>query len=330
MNVLVTGGTGFLGGALARRLQAEGHTVTALGRDHARGQRLQAQGVRFIPVDFSDAAALTAACRAQAVVFHCGALSAPWGRYLDFYAANVTGTEQVVRACQQTGVRRLVHVSTPSLYFAYAPRLDVRETDPLPARQVTAYAQTKLQAEQVVRRAMTAGWPAIIVRPRAIFGPGDTSLLPRLIARLQTGRLPIIGDGQTIGDLTGLDNLVDALVLCLQAPEAAVGRAYNITNGEPIRVWDQIAALCDALGLRRPARAVPAGLAMAWAWILERWYTRWRPLAEPPLTRYMDSLVAQSATLNIDAAHRELGYQPRQTTAAGLAQFVDWWKATHP
>ncbi|MEP7358973.1 MAG: NAD-dependent epimerase/dehydratase family protein, partial [Anaerolineales bacterium] len=124
LKVLVTGGTGFVGGALARRLRAEGAAVTALGRSRAAGALLERDGIAFVAADLADAAAVAAACRGQDWVFHAGALAAPWGPYALFYAANVTGTENVVRGCQQHGVRRLIHVSTPGVYFAGQPRRD--------------------------------------------------------------------------------------------------------------------------------------------------------------------------------------------------------------
>ena len=181
MRALVTGGTGFLGGALARRLRLQGDAVTVLGRNRTAGARLQAENMRFVWADLTDAAAVNAACAEQEVVFHCGATVAPWGRYQDFYATNVSGTQNIIRGCLEHKVARLIYVSIPSLYFAHQDRLNVGEYHPLPAKLVNAYTITKFQAEQAIDRAYRNELPVITLRPRAIFGPGDTTILPRVI-----------------------------------------------------------------------------------------------------------------------------------------------------
>jgi nucleoside-diphosphate-sugar epimerase len=330
LKALVTGGTGFVGGALARRLHAEGARVTALGRNRAAGAALEREGIAFVAADLADAQAVDAACRGQDWVFHSGALAAPWGPYEEFYAANVTGTENVVAGCRQGSVRRLVHVSTPSVYFADQPRRDVAEGDPLPARHLSDYAATKLLAEQVVARAHQAGLPVITIRPRAIIGPGDTALLPRLIRPLRRGILPVIGDGQNLADLTCVENVVDALLLCAEAPDALLGRTFNITNGEPMKLWDMVRTLCGLLGFPPPRwrLSLPAALRLAGA--IERVYAIVLPNREPPLTRFAVRGVALDATLDITAARRDLGYAPRVSVDEGLRAFAGWWKAAHP
>jgi nucleoside-diphosphate-sugar epimerase len=328
VNALVTGGTGFVGGALARRLCAEGARVTALGRNPIAGTRLERDGVAFVRADLADADAMAQACRGQDVVFHCGALASPWGSYQRFYAANVTGTENVIRGCQAHGVQRLVHVSTPSVYFGGQPRLNVREDAPLPSKPLSRYAATKRLAELAVDRAHAAGLPTITIRPRAIFGPGDNVLLPRLILQLQTGRLRIIGTGDTVIDLTYIDNVVDALLLCADAPPAALGCTYNITNGETVRLWDMVARLAEALDYPPPRRRLSLGAALAVAGALEAVYT-FLPGREPPLTRYTVRMLAQDSTLDITAARRDLGYAPRVSVEEGLQRFIAWWKSTH-
>jgi nucleoside-diphosphate-sugar epimerase len=330
LKALVTGGTGFVGGALARRLHGEGAQVTALGRSRAAGAALERDGIAFVAADLADAEAMGQACRGQDWVFHSGALAAPWGPYVDFYAANVTGTENVVRGCQEHGVRRLVHVSTPSVYFADQPRRDVAEGDPLPAQHLSAYAGTKLLAEQVVARAHQAGLPVIAIRPRAIIGPGDTALLPRLIRALRSGWLPVIGDGQNLADLTCVENVVDALLLCAEAPDRLLGRTYNITNGEPMKLWEVVRTLCGLLGYPAPRWRVSLPAALALAGVIEAVYGIVMPHREPPLTRFAVRGLALDATLDIRAARRDLGYAPRVSLDEGLRAFARWWQAAHP
>ena len=163
---------------MARRLAAAGVQVSGLGRSEAAGAALAAAGVRVVRADLTDGRAIAEACGGHALIVHCGARSEPWGREADFFAANVIGTETIIAGVAAAGAR-LVHLSTPSLYFAFDARRDVREDDPLPARQVTAYARTKLLAEEAVRRAAERGLETVTLRPRAVFGPGDTTLPPR-------------------------------------------------------------------------------------------------------------------------------------------------------
>lgn len=329
MKTLITGATGFLGGALARRLHGLGWDVTALGRYPRALAALEAEGIRTLQADLADESAIRAACQGQEIVFHSGALSAPWGRGEDFYRANVLGTRHVVRGCQEANIQRLVHVSTPSIYFCYEPRLNVKETDPLPANPVNEYARTKLLAEAEVDRAHTDGLPVVSIRPRAIFGPGDTTILPRLIQRLASGRLPVIGDGKNIADLSYVENVVDALLLCAESPKSTLGKKYNITNGEPVVLWNMIRKVADALGYPPPRGRIPYRIADAFAGLLEVTYRLLPSQPEPPLTRYTVGVIVNSTTLDISAARRDLGYHPHVSVEEGFDEFIRWWKKSH-
>ena len=325
--MLVTGATGFLGQALARRLHSQQADVSALGRNPAVLAQLEREGMRPVRADLADGEAIRAACRGQEMVFHVGALSAPWGKAQDFYDSNVLGTQNVIAGCETHGVQRLVHVSTPSIYFGINSLVNVAEGAPLPARPVNEYARTKLQAEVAVDKAFEQGLPVITIRPRAIFGPGDTTILPRLIARLKTGRLPIIGDGRNLIDMTYVENVVDALLLCATSSAATLGKKYNITNDEPTAIWPLIEKLCVALGYPYPKRHIPYPVADGAAALLEAVYRLLPGQPEPPLTRYSVALLAKNTTLDISAARRELGYQPRVSVEEGFQHFVDWWQA---
>ncbi|MCC6192690.1 MAG: NAD-dependent epimerase/dehydratase family protein [Anaerolineales bacterium] len=322
--VLVTGATGFIGGALARRLHAAGARVTAQGR--RSGATLEAAGLRFVRGDLAERAVAEAAAAGQAYVFHCAALAAPWGPYKAFYHANVLATERLTAELRANlaSVRRFVHVSTPSLCFSDQPRRNVRESDPLPARQLTAYADTKRLAEQVVVEAQAAGLPTVRLRPRAVFGPGDATLFPRLLRALARGRLRVIGSGDNLADLTYIDNVLDGFLLAARVP-AAVGRVYNLTNGEPQPLWLLIAKVSVLLGYQPPRGRLPLRAALALAY----WLLGGR--REPPLTRYSVRMLALDATLDLSAAQRDLGYAPRVSLDEGLARFCAWQrKQPHP
>ena len=330
---LVTGGTGFLGGRLARRLQADGWRVTVVGRNAASGRALEAGGIRFIRADLADQAdqeAATIACREQEIVFHAAARSSPWGRYAEFFRDNVLATRHLVAACQHQNVARLIHVSTPSIYFDQTDRLNISESQPPAAVPANHYVRTKLLAEADVDAAAARGLAVVTLRPRAIFGPGDATLFPRLIRAHGSRGFPLIGRGDPLMDVTYVENVVDALLLAAEAPEAALGRKFNVTNGEPWPRSQLLATLFSEIGQPLKTRSVHYGVAHGTAALLECFsalftFARW----EPPLTRYTVGVLAKSQTLDISAARAHLGYAPRVSVADGLRAFGAWWKETH-
>jgi nucleoside-diphosphate-sugar epimerase len=325
MKALVTGGTGFLGGALTRRLHGMGWDVTALGRNPIRLNELEDEGIRPLRLDIEQKDELIAACKGQEIVFHCAAFPSPWGNYEKFYQANVIGTRNVVQACLENNVKRLVHVSTPSIYFDYNSRMEVKENDPLP-NPISAYAATKLLAEEEVDKGFADGLAVVSIRPRALFGEGDTVIFPRLLSRLKSGGLPILGDGENIVDLTYIQNVVDALLLCAESPENTLGKKYNISNGDPVKIWYLVSRICDELSLPRPARKISYKTANAAAIAIEFMYSLIPYSPEPPLTRLTVSMLAHSTTLDISAAKEELGYQPKVSVEEGVERFLKWWK----
>lgn len=327
MKVLVTGATGFLGGATARRIQQLGHHVVGLGRNEALGRELQANGIEFLSGDLTDEAYVARAIEGMDIVIHTAALSSPWGREEQFYKSNVVGTRHVIGGACKAGIKRLVHISTPSLYFRFNERLNVRESDALPTKFVNAYAATKYQAEQLIDQAFqNVQLPVVTLRPRAIFGPEDTTILPRLIETNRRRFIPLMNGGQVWTDLTYIDNVVDAILLATDAPVHCLGQKYNITNGEPVQLRMILERLFE--GLQEPFHyksvneKVAFFLAAAMEWSA-RTFQGWK---EPLLTRYTVSVLAKSQTLNIDKATDELGYQPRVSTLEGLEKFVEWWK----
>lgn len=321
--IVVTGATGFLGGAVARRLRATRPAVEllALGRNPARGAALQADGIAFARLDLTDASAVACTLRGGDVVVHAAALSSPWGLYPAFHAANVVASNNVVAACVQAGATRLVHVSTPGIYHDGTPRRGIREDDPLPMRAINHYVATKRESEQRVLAAAAAHQlPVLALRPRAIFGPGDTAILPRIAQALQAGRMRRIGDGDCMIDMSYIDNVVDAVLLAADAPRGLSGRAYNISNGEPVRIWDVIDRLADALGVPRPRQHISRRKALLVAGMLETGYRTFAPMREPPLLRYGVDLLSVDMTLDIGRARDELGYRPRVSMDEALAR----------
>ena len=321
MDILVTGGTGFLGRHLARGLLRKGHRVRLMGRNFEDGgmQAILNDGAVPIRADLRDRAAVTEACRGAEVVFHVGALSAPWGKRSEFFDTNVGGTQSVVEGCRSHGVRRLVYVSSPSVVFTGRDHINLRDDAPFPRRFASVYSLTKKLGEDVVNGAR-GSMETVVLRPKAMFGPGDVALLPRLITAARRGRLPQIGDGRNRVDLTYVDNVVHALLLSIDAPNAP-GNTYTITNDEHPRLWQVIRDTLRRLSLPTKLRRIPLPVALAVAGAMEAIASVTG--REPTLTRYSAAILARTQTYDISAAKRDLGYAPIVPFAEGMERTLD-------
>lgn len=317
MQILVTGGTGFLGRHLVKALLANGHQVHLLGRTFDGVSALLADGAIPVVADLRDQASISAACSGIEVVYHVGALSAPWGKRSDFYAINVGGTHAIVEGCHKHGVRRLIYVSSPSVVFNGRDQFNVPENVPYPRHFPSVYSLTKKLGEDMVN---ASGLESVILRPKAIFGPGDTALLPRLISAARQKRLPQIGDGHNLVDLTYVENVVHALLLALDA-EAAVGKTYTITNDEHVPLWNVIRSVLHRLDLPADLHKVPLFVALAAASYMEMRAALTGK--EPLLTRYSALILSRTQTYDIRAARRDLGYVPRVSIADGIEQTLE-------
>lgn len=326
MNILVTGGTGFLGKKTAYRLKELGHNVSIIGRNEIVGKKMESEGIAFIKCDLSDRTSVLNSCENMDYVFHCGAFSSPWGKYEDFYSSNVTGTKNVIEGCFTHKIKRLIHVSTPSIYFQFDERLDVKEDSSLPKHFVNHYAHTKYLAEIEIDKAFEKGLPVITIRPRAIFGPEDNAIIPRLIKVNHEKFIPLIKNGEVVIDLTYVENVVDALLLCMESPENTLGQKYNITNDERVRLFDILTILFKEIEQPFKYRKINYSFAFQLARFLEWFSNTFRNGKEPLLTQYTVSVLSNSQTLCIEKAKNELGYIPRFTVQDGINEFVKWWK----
>jgi nucleoside-diphosphate-sugar epimerase len=306
VNVLVTGATGFLGRHLTRALLDRGVSVRILARNPVAAEELVRSGAELCPGDLRDADEISHACAGMEAVVHAGAFSAPWGPEADFHAVNVGGTENVLAGCRRHGVRRVVHISSPSVVFDGRDQINAPETVPYPRRFASVYSLTKKLAEDRVSSA-SESLQTVILRPKAIFGPGDTSLVPAVLNAARAGRLPQIGSGQNRVDLTYVGNVVHGIQLALQAPGAA-GGTYTLTNGEPILVWEVIRRVLESAGCEARLRRLPYPAAWSAAALME---ARARLTGQYPLlTRYSVAILARTQTYDLTAARRDLGYEP--------------------
>ncbi|MEO5755572.1 MAG: NAD(P)-dependent oxidoreductase [Mesorhizobium sp.] len=315
--VLVTGASGFLGGHVMARLAASGMPALAQGREPQRCAALEAAGHAVAQFDLSqpfDTATHRLFGDVEMIV-HCAALSAPFGRLADFEAANVTATSNLVDFAREQGVRRFVHISSPSVCFAYRDQLDVAEDSPLPD-PVNHYARTKRQAEQIVLAAPEIG--PVVLRPRGIYGAGDRALLPRLLQAAQQRALPLFRDGKARIDLTHFDDVVDAVIAALFAGSGADGHIFNVSGGEVLPVRHIADAACRRAGVQARWREKPLWLAMLAAGAMETMALRLPGQPEPPITRYGLGLFAYAQSLDISKASRILGWCPKVSFEEGL------------
>jgi nucleoside-diphosphate-sugar epimerase len=326
MKILVTGGTGFLGQHLASALLARGHQVHLMGRDFSRVEGLIAAGANVVACDLRDRAGVGQACSGMDAVYHVGALSSPWGKRADFFAINVRGTEAVLEGCRKHGVKRCIYVSSPSVVFTGQDQCDLTEAAPYPRRFVSTYSLTKKLGEDLVNAASaTSDLQTVIIRPKAIFGPGDQALLPRLIEAARRGRLPQIGDGRNLVDLTYVANVVHALLLALDS-QAAIGKTYTITNDEHVPLWEVIRIVLGMLNLPTNLRNVPLPAVLAAATLME--LSAAVSGREPLLTRYSALILARTQTYDISAARRDLGYAPVVSVDEGITCTLEMLKGS--
>lgn len=331
---LVTGGTGFLGRRIVERLLAEGRRVAILGRTPAPD--LEQRGVRFIRAALDDADAVRAACAGVTTVFHVAAKVGVWGRHDDFFRTNVLGTRALLEGCRAHGVTRFVYTSTPSVVYNGRDLAGADESLPLTTDCPSPYPLTKAIAEREVLAANGPALRTIALRPHLIWGVGDPHLIPRVLERARQGRLRIIGAGVNRVDMVHIANAVDAHLLAERAlagqqstnvPGAARrpadGRAFFITNGEPVGLWEWINALLRGVGEREVTQRVPLGAALAVGTACEM---AWRILplrGEPPMTRFVAAELAKDHWFDLTAARRDLGYEPRVSMQHGTAELIE-------
>ena len=327
MKALVTGGGGFLGGAIVERLLEAGHDV----RVFARGDypELKRQGIQLVRGDLVDAAAVAGGCAGCEVVFHVAARPGIWGSYKSFYEPNVNGTENVLVACRKHGVPRLVYTSSPSVVFGGSEMRGVDESVPYPRHFHSHYCETKALAEQKVLAANDDKLRTLALRPHLIWGPRDNHIVPRLVARAREGQLRQVGDGSNKVDSTYIDNAADAHIAAADAlgrNPAAAGRAYFISNGEPWPLWDLINRIIGAASLPPVEKKISHRAARTVGGVLEFVHKLLLIKAEPLMTRFVADELAQSHWFDITAAKVVLGYQPRITIEDGLQRLEDWFR----
>ena len=339
----ITGASGFIGGKIAERLLADGRRVRVLARRPV--PLLAALGAEVILGDLSDVAALRCGCAGAGTVFHVAGRVGVWGPSTEFFRVNVEGTRAVIAACHESAVPRLVFTSSPSVVYSGGNLSGVDESAPLCTRAPSAYPISKAAAEKLVSEAHSEILATVSLRPHLVWGPGDKNLIPRVLASARQGRLKIIGAGQNKVDVTHITNVVDAHVLAERAlclvtagtntgmaaasNGAAIspsvgGKAYFITNGEPVVLWDWINELLRGIGAPEITKHVSLRTASIAGGLLESLWSVFPLKGDPPMTRFIAKEMATDHWFDISAAKRDLGYAPRVSLAFGTAQLIDY------
>lgn len=306
-HALVTGATGGLGRELTRQLLAAGYRVRATGRNSAIGAEL---GTEFIPADLTRDA-LEPLVAGIDSVFHLAALSSPWGSRATFQAINVTATERLLDTARRAGCSGLVYASTPSIYAEPRDRIGLTEDSPVGPRFANAYAATKYAAERLVLAADAPGFRTVAIRPRAIVGPHDEVLLPRILRAARRGRFPLPGGGGALIEPTDVRDAAAAFLAADRHLDTAGGQAINISGGDPRPVRELLYQLFARIGHGPRLTTVPTPLAMTVASAMERVAALLPGRPEPPVTRYSVMTFGFSQTMRLDRARDLLGWTPR-------------------
>jgi nucleoside-diphosphate-sugar epimerase len=323
MKILVTGGGGFVGGYVVERLLARGYSVRSIGRSPQ--PHLEAQGVEVVCGDLTDAAVVSAACDGVDAVFHVAARAGVWGSWESYYQPNVVGTRNVVVACREQGVGRLIYTSTPSVVFNGEPISGGDESLPYGKNWLCHYAHTKAIAEEEALAANSESLKIVALRPHLIFGPGDPHLLPRVIESVRTGRLKIVGDGSSRVDVSYVGNVADAHLDAFDALESGkgAGQAYFISQGEPVELWPWVNSILKGLGHPPLTKRIPLPVAYAVGAVCEGLWKLLGRRNDPPITRFVAVELAKDHYFDISAARRDLSYEPKVSMAEALERTVD-------
>ncbi|MCA9790300.1 MAG: NAD-dependent epimerase/dehydratase family protein [Candidatus Eremiobacteraeota bacterium] len=327
MKAIVTGAAGFLGRVITEQLLADGHEVGVLVRREV--PELEALGAVAVKADLRDRESILTACAGYEAVFHVAAKAGIWGAYHDYHEANVLGTRNILHGCRRHGVKKLIYTSSPSVTFSGKPTPGIDESYPYPKKFLNAYSATKAEAEQMVLAADGKdGLQTVALRPHIIWGPRDSHIIPRLMEAARRGRLLRVGKGDNLVDITYVDNAARAHLLAAERLDQVHGRAFFISQGEPVNLWSWVNQLLQRLDIAPVNRSLSLPVARLLGALLEKIYLFFRLPGEPRMTRFLAAQLGTSHYYDISAARRLLDYEPTVSTAEGMDRLVDWLKAS--
>ncbi|PLY03004.1 MAG: 3-beta hydroxysteroid dehydrogenase [Desulfuromonas sp.] len=328
MKALVTGGGGFLGKAVVQLLCQRGDEVRSFSRH--QHPALTDLGIEHCRGDLNDADAVSRAVAGCDIVFHVAAKAGVWGPYQEYYQANVVGTRNVIAACRQHGIERLVYTSSPSVVFDGSDMEGVDESVPYPEHFEAFYPQTKAEAEQLVLQANDAQLATVALRPHLIWGPDDNHLVPRILERGRKGALRKLGRRPCLADTIYIDNAAQAHLQAsdhLKIGSAVAGQVYFLAQGEPLPIWDIVNRILDAGGIPPVTRTISPVFAYGIGAILEVIYRLFRLPGEPRMTRFVARELSTAHWFNLDAARRDFGFRPAVSFDEGIERLRQWLAA---
>lgn len=326
MRALVTGAGGFVGRAVCERLLEKGWKVRGFNRGSY--PEVEALGIEMVRGDLADARSVLEAAAGCDVVFHVGAKAGIWGPESEYHSANVVGTANVVAACREHGIGKLVFTSSPSVVHSGGHIEGGDESLPYPEHYEAPYPRTKAEAERMVLAANGENLATVALRPHLVWGPRDNHLVPKIVARAKSGRLRLVGDGLNLVDTVYIDNAAEAhLAACdrLEPGAECAGRAYFISNGEPLAIRDVINGIVGAAGLPPTTATVPVGVAVTAGKVLEKLHGWFAPDREPQMTSFLARQLATAHWFDISAARRDLAWNPEIPLAEGFARLKAWF-----
>lgn len=317
MNIFVTGGSGFVGGAVLKQL-ASGHKLKAMARSDASANRVKALGATPVRCNLGNVQANH--IEGCDVLVHAAAFVEPWGSRSDFWEANVEGTIQLLQAAREAGVKRFIFIGTEAALFKGQDMVDIDESYPYPEHTPFLYSETKAEAERRVLAANQAGFETLSLRPRLVWGPGDTTVLPNLIEMVDKGAFKWVGGGKARTSTCHINNLASAVNLALDKGNG--GEAYFITDGETTTFRSFLTALLATADRTPSSQNVPAWAARMIALVIETTWKLFGIRKKPPITRFSAAIVTADCILKIEKARDELGYAPVVSIAEGLEQLT--------
>lgn len=319
----ITGGNGFVGKAIVEQLLAQNIECKVIGR--GRYPQLEKMGVECVQGNICDTALVKNCLRDVDTVFHVAALAGIWGKWQDFYSTNVLGTRSIIEACKGR-VSSLVYTSTPSVVFNRKSLCGEDESLPYAQNFLCHYAKSKVMAEGELLAANSDELFTTAIRPHLVWGPGDPHLIPRLIESRQQNRLKKIGAGDNLVDISYVDNVAHAHLLVARDhrnQKNSVGKAYFISQGEPVNLWDWLNMVFERLDVEKVTKSVPLSVAYSLGALLEGYYKVSGKIGEPPMTRFVAEQLAKSHYFSIEQARKDIGYEPLVSTAEGLNRLVE-------
>lgn len=323
--ILITGATGFLGKYVVKLLQDKNIPIVAFGRNVEVGKKLESNNTLFFKGDIRNIDDVERASRGCDYIIHCAALSSVWGKWQDFYDVNVIGTKNILETCKKENIKRVIYISSPSVYTSPRHRLDIIESDYDDNNRLNFYIKSKIMSEDLFKNYLKESFEHVIIRPKGIFGVGDTSIIPRILRANDKVGIPLFNNGSNMLDITYVENVAHSIYLALEADNID-GETFNITNSEPMTFKNMVEMFLNNIGKKPKYLKINLKFIYCLTAIIEFIFSFLRISKEPIFTKYSIITLGYSQTLQISKAKKLLGYKPIYSISEGIKIYADWYK----